>query len=484
MTDAGTAAAAPDMNPDPRRMRAIALLAASTMFMESLDGTIVAIAIPTMARHFRTDSVTMNLGMTAYLVALSILLPLSNWAADRWGPRSTFAIAVGLFTISSLACAASDTLSMFVISRLVQGASAAMMTPVGRSVVLANTQRAGMMNAVALLTWPALIAPAIAPPLGGLIIQYLSWQWIFLINLPLGVVGVAAAVRLLPAASHHPVGHDRGSVDVFGAIIWALAAAMLVGGVESAPRMSYPILVLVLAAGCLLLAFAWRHFSRTRRPLLDVELVARHQSFAVAIIEGSGFRAAIMGLPFLLPLYLQVGLGLSISTTGILIMIGMSGNIGMKFVTSFVLRRAGFKRVLIINGLILGSGLLAFMGTDRHTSLVTIAFLLVATGLARSMQFTTLNTVAFADVPQRRAGAANTVMSTAIQINGAMGVAIVAMGVQIGSHLFGASSTAAFHVAFGMIAAISIASALSCLRLQERLGSSLTSHTIEMPAEA
>lgn len=465
--NASDAAAAPDdIAPPPGRTRAIALLAASTLFMESLDGTIVAIALPDMARYFRADVVDMNIGIAAYLVALAVLLPLSTWATERWGPRHIFALAVGLFTLASLACAASQTLTAFVIARLFQGAAAAMMTPVARVVVLRHTERNELMNAIALLTWPAMIAPAVAPLLGGLIVQYLSWQWIFLLNVPIGIVGIVAALRLLPRRSPEAA----SSADWYGLLVWAIAATLVVGGIESAGRLSPPVMLAVLGGGFAAALIGWRHFRARPRPLLDVRLIGRHRSLTVAVIEGSAFRSSILANPFLLPLYFHVGLGKPIAETGLLIMVGMAGNMGMKTFTSPILRRFGFQRVLAINGLLLGISFAVFMLTGHDTSFFVMATLLLLSGLSRSMQFTTLNTLAFADVAPDEMARANTVLSTSMQINGAMGVAIGALALQIGARLHGAATVAAFHFAFGVIALVAVLAGLSCMRLDRALG--------------
>lgn len=464
-----------DISPPPDRMRAIALLAASALFMEALDGTIVAIALPRMARYFRVDVVDMNVGMTAYLVALAVLLPLSNWVAERWGPRRVFASAIGMFALTSLACALSPSLPVFVLSRLLQGASAAMMTPVGRAVVLRHTERSQLMNAVAILTWPAMLAPAIAPPLGGLIVEYLSWQWIFLINLPIGLVGVVAALRLLPHRS--PDGIAAGP-DWAGLIVWGIAATLLVGGIESAERLSVPVMVAVLGSGMVAAIIGWRHFLRKPHPLLTVRLIGTYRSLRVAVVEGSAFRSSILANPFLLPIYFQVGLHKSIGETGLLIMVGMLGNMGMKPFTSPILRRFGFQRVLAINGVLLGLGFGAFMLTGPETSFVVMATLLLLSGLTRSQQFTSLNTLAFADVSAGEMARANTLLATAMQINGAMGVAIGALALQVGGRYAGANSVAAFHIAFAVMALLAIVAGLACLRLERSLGADLIDEDI------
>lgn len=474
--NASSAALAPtDISPSPKRMRAIALLAASALFMESLDGTIVAIALPRMAKYFHADVVDMNVGITAYLVALAVLLPLSNWVSERWGPRRVFASAIGLFTLASLACAASPTLPIFVLSRRVQGAAAAAMTPVGRSVVLRHTERSQLMNAVAILTWPALVAPAIAPPLGGLIVEYLSWHWIFLINVPIGLVGVVAALRLLP--QHSPDAAASGP-DWPGLVVWAIAATLLVGGIESAERLSPPLMIAILSGGLLAATIGWRHFLRRPHPLLAVRLIGRHRSLRVALVEGSAFRTSILANPFLLPLYFQVGLRKPIAETGLLIMAGMLGNMGWKPFTSPILRRFGFQRVLAINGLLLGAGFASFMLTGPDTSFLVMAILLLLSGITRSQQFTSLNTLAFADVGQGEMGRANTLLSTGIQINGAMGVAIGALALQMGARVDGADSIMAFHFAFAAIALLAAGAGLACLRLDRSLGAGLIDEDI------
>lgn len=403
-----------------------ALLVAAALFMEYLDGTIIATALPRMAESFGVTAVQLNVGITAYLVAVGAVIPLSGWLADRLGGRRVFIAAMLLFTLASLGCAASTTLTAFVIARIVQGVAAAMMTPVGRLLVLGNLPKRDLVQTIALLTWPALLAPAIAPPLGGIIVENASWRWIFLINLPLGLIGAIVASRLLTSGQR-----DRAAqLDGTGFLLWAAVSTGLVVLVGEAARLPIDV-ALALSATCIVVtAILVRHLRCAPNALFDLSTL-RMRSLGHAVIGGSLVRMAILANPFLLPLFLQIGLGLSAARSGVLILIGMAGNIAMKFLTTPILARFPYRAILLVNGLLLAAGFAAFAFVGRGTPIEMTIGLLVATGLCRSMHFTALNTLAFADIPPARMTAASTLFSTAQQLNAALGVAAAGLAIEV-----------------------------------------------------
>ena len=443
--------------------RAGALLVAAALFMEYLDGTIIANALPHIARSFHVAAVDLDIGMTAYLIAVGIFIPLSGWVADRVGSRRAFTGAILGFTLASLGCAASGTLGIFVFFRILQGIAAAFMTPVGRLAVLHDARREDLVSTIALLTWPALLAPAIAPPLGGLIVEHTSWRWIFLINVPVGLLGAALVPRLLPQVRPR----DPGPIDRRGMLLWAGSIALIVIAVDALARLGTAVTAALLAAAVLLGVAAWRHLRATPHPLLDLT-VLRSASFAHAAIAGSFGRIAIMANPFLLPLLLQIGLGMPAAKGGVFILVGMSGNIAMKFATTPVLQMFTYRRVLLVNGALLAAGFGACAAIGPTTPEPWLLTLLVTTGMARSMQFTALNTLAFVDVEPQRMSAASTILSTVQQVNAALGVAISALIIKLSAQWRGSEPSMVLvdiHAAFVAIAALCLVGVLLAARL-------------------
>jgi EmrB/QacA subfamily drug resistance transporter len=452
----------------PRHPRALAFLVAGALFMEMLDGTIIATALPAMARAFGVAPVTLNIGMTAYLLTVATCIPLSGWIADRFGARATFGAAVALFTLASVACGMSDAMAPFIAARVVQGVGGALMVPVGRLVVLRSAPREDLLRTVAWLTWPALLAPVIAPVAGGLLVDHASWRWIFYLNVPLGIVAGIAIIWLVPRGA----AAERAPCDWVGALLWGGATILLVYALDGATRLPAAQLVAAFGAGGALLWASLRHFRRQRFPLLDFA-VLRRPSFRMTILSGSLFRSAIMANPFLLPLFFQLGLGMSAARAGGLVATGMLGNVGMKPLTSAVLRRFGFRRTMVGNGLIAAAGFAICGWIGLATPDWAIALLLIGCGMARSMQFTALNTIAFADVPPDETAPANTLSSTFLQLNGATGVALGAVSLQLAQVATGATGPLPYRIAFVCVAAVMAIGTIGVLRLEPDIGSFL-----------
>ena len=353
------------MDKSLRQSAVIALLVAGALFMEQLDGTVIATALPQMAQSFGVAAVDLNIGMSAYLLTVAVFIPASGWVTDRFGARTVFASAIVAFTVSSVLCAASGTLWQFTAARVLQGIGGAMMVPVGRLIVLRNTEKQHFVRIIAYLTWPALTAPVVGPPLGGFITTYSSWQWIFLLNVPLGVVGLGLALILIPNTR----GEGRAGFDWSGFALTGLASFSLMYGLEAIGRnridwfITAPLLCAGLGAGI----YAVRHARRAADPLLDLTLF-KVPSFAVTVGGGVLFRTAISAVPFLLPLMFQLAFGLSPLDSGLLLLAVFAGNLGMKPATTTVLGRFGFRRTLIWNGVLaIATGLGLRPADRRHT---------------------------------------------------------------------------------------------------------------------
>jgi EmrB/QacA subfamily drug resistance transporter len=450
----------------------IALLVAGAFFMENLDGTVITTAVPDIAASFGVAPLALNIGVSAYLLTLGVLIPISGWVAERFGARRVFAAALAIFTLASVLCGMADSLAEFVGLRMLQGAGGAMMVPVGRLVVLNSTPKERLISVIATLTWPALVAPVLGPPVGGFITSYASWRWIFYLNLPLGVIALALAWWLIPdqrATARRPF-------DLPGFLLSASALLLLTWGAEvlGGQDPSWMEAGACIAAGAaLLLALGW-HLKRAAHPLIDLGAFAI-PTFSITIIGGSLFRMAIGAVPFLLPLMFQLGFGLDAFHAGLLVIAVFAGNLMMKPATTPILRRFGFKPVILVNGLANVASLAACALLSPTTPVWLIAAVLFVGGLTRSMQFSALNTIAFADVPQQRMAAANTLFSTAFQVALGLGVALGASGVRLGhwsAQQLGIAHWPAidYRLAFLLVALVSLLGLVDALRLSPQAG--------------
>ena len=465
------------MSEAPRQPRTIALLVAGSMFMEQLDGTVIATALPQMATSFGVAAVDLNVGMSAYLLTLAVFIPASGWISDKFGGRSVFTCAIATFTFASILCGLSDTLWQFIGSRVLQGIGGAMMVPVGRLIVLRNTEKQHLMRAIAYLTWPALSAPILGPPLGGLITTYASWRWIFFLNIPLGLIAARLALALIPNVR----GGGRGPVDWPGFAMTGLAGLGLIYGLETIGhgRMSGIESGLLLALSLAIGLLAIRHMLRAAHPLLDLSAF-RVPTFMIALRGGIAFRAAISALPFLLPLLFQLAFGLDPLASGLLLLAVFAGNLGMKPATSTVLNRVGFKTTLLVNGCIAIATIFGCSLLTPETPKAVIVPLLFVSGLARSMQYTALNTLAFADVPQPRMSGANTLFSMMNQMASGLGIATGAIALRLAGLLHpgtDAATTSDFRIAFSVVAVLAIAALVDFLRLAPDAADALRKRT-------
>jgi EmrB/QacA subfamily drug resistance transporter len=456
-----------------RRSTLIALLVAVTFFMENLDATVIATALPDIAKTFGVGAVDVNIGMSAYMLAVAVFIPISGWLADRFGSRLVFGWAIVLFSLSSLLCGLSDSLQSFVAARVLQGISGAMMVPVGRLAVLRATEKKDLVRAISFITWPGLVAPILGPPVGGFIVTHASWPWIFYLNLPLGLLALIATLVLIPKRDEV----TSRTFDFSGFLLVGVASAALLYGVELLGQSRGSLLqgLLLSAAGVMLGAFAWRHMRRHAQPLLALEVVSV-RTFSVCLCGGSIFRVAISTLPFLLPLMFQLAFGLSAFDAGLLVLAVFAGNLAMKPFTTAVMQRWGFRPVLMINGILGVLAIAACALLDQRMSWTLILFILFVGGLSRSMQFTLFNTLGFADIPKAQMSDASTLFSMFFQLSMAMGVAIGALLLRFAMNLHGntgQAATADFQLTFLWVAVIAGVALLDNLRLPAQAGESV-----------
>ena len=455
-----------------RAIRMIPFIVGCALFMQMLDSTVVATALPVMAADLGTSVVDMNVIITSYLLAVAVFVPVSGWAADRFGSKRVFMAAICLFTLSSIGCALAQTLPQLVIGRWTQGLAGAMMVPVGRIILLRKVPKDELLKAMAFLSLPALLGPLIGPPVGGFFVTYASWHWIFLINVPVGIAGILLVRHYI--RDDYP--HSDARLDWPGFILSGVSIASLVMGFEAIGHRSLPPLQLTALIGVGLicgLLYIW-HARRAAHPIIDLSLL-RTATFRISILGGNLCRFAIGAAPFLLAIMLQVGFGLSPLAAGLITFTGAAGSLLMKLVAAPIIQRLGFKRVLTVNAVITGAfiAMCALFRADTPTWLMM--GILVAGGFFRSLQFTAVNTLTYADLDARSMSRASSFAAMAQQLGISLGVATAAVTMNLSMHWRGGSDLALVDVIWGFVAigGITALSVLSFLRLPDDAGAQL-----------
>jgi len=457
------------MIPHLTKRSALSLLVAGTFFMENLDATVITPAIPAMAKSFAVHPVDLNIGVSAYMLTLGVFIPISGWAAERFGTRRIFTLAIATFTLASLACGLAGSLPVFVITRIIQGIGGAMMVPVGRLAVLRETPKTELVRAIAVLTWPALVAPVLGPPVGGFIAQHGSWPWIFWLNVPLGMLAFLIALKLVPdEVDESSRGFDwPGFLLIGGGLFGLMYAAETISHGNSG--VATALVALLVGAG--LTSLGVRHLLHTPNPMVELSSLSS-PTFAVTIWGGSVFRLGIAAIPFLIPLMLQIALGYSAFAAGAMLMAVFAGNLMMKPMTTAIMRRFGGRRILLVNGLINAAMIAACALITRTTPMAVIVAILFAGGMTRSLQFTVLNTIAFADIGDEHMADANTLFSTAVQLSMGLGIALGALSWRIGTAIPAdhGNTLAPFHIAFEIVAFVSVLGLIDAFKLHAKAG--------------
>jgi EmrB/QacA subfamily drug resistance transporter len=459
--------------------RVVSLIVASAMFMEQLDGTVLATALPTMARSFNADPLHMNVALTSYLLTLAMFIPASGRLADRFGSRTVFRGAIALFTLGSIACAQSQSLGVLVLARMLQGTGGALMSPVGRLVLLRVVSKAELVRAMAWLMIPATIGPILGPPVGGFIVTYLSWHWIFYINVPIGVLGmVLASLYIDEMRDPSPV-----RFDVRGLVLSGTALACLLFGIEMVTRgVGASIGLALIAAGAGAGVLYWWHAKHCDQPVLDFRIM-RIATFRLSVICGSLSRISAGAQPFLLPMMLQLGFGMSAAQSGLITFASSVGSLMMRVTAPALLRRLGFRTVLIWVGTI-AVALVALIAGIRPSWPETLIYaLLIAGGFFQSLQFMAYNTIAYADVPRATMSVATSFYTTFQQMFLTLGIAVSAAALAASVAVHGRTEPllADFSVAFLVVAAISALSPLISLQLERTAGAELSGQVAAAP---
>ena len=407
--------------------RLIPLIVATALFMENMDSTVIATSLPAIAADIGTSPLTLKLAITSYLLSLAVFIPASGWTADRFGARAVFSIAIAVFMVGSIGCALSSSVTDFVIARIVQGIGGAMMTPVGRLVLLRSIDKSALVNAMAWVTVPALVGPVIGPPLGGFITTYFSWHWIFLINIPIGLLGIFMAMKYIdPIRSEDPERFDLYGLVLAGIGLGGIAFGLSVAGLNLLP---WTLVAALVAIGIIAMTLYVMHAKRTASPVLDFTLL-RLPTMRAAIIGGFLFRLGIGSLPFLLPLLMQVGFGLSPFKSGLVTFASAVGAMGMKTLAARIIRTFGFRNIMVINAIVSSVFLAASALFTVTTPLLLIMIILLVGGFFRSLQFTAINTVAYAEVDPPQMSRATTLVSVNQQLAISAGVAVGAFSVE------------------------------------------------------
>jgi len=455
----------------------VPLIVACAMFMQNLDSTVIATALPTIAQSLGESPLRLNVAITCYLLSLAVFIPISGWVADRFGPRRVFSGAIVVFTLGSVGCGFADSLPALVAARIVQGMGGAMMVPVGRLVLLRTVPKSDLVRAMSYVSVPALIGPVMGPPLGGFIVTYASWRWIFFINIPIGVLGIILVNLLIGDLKET----GRRPFDFSGFVLTGIGLATLAFGFENVGRGALPITVVagLLAVGGICIAVYVRHAARVSHPIIDLALF-KIPTYASATVGGFLFRMGLGALPFLLPLMLQVGFGLDPLSSGLLTFASAAGAMTMKMTAAQIIRALGFRLVLIGDAVISALFLFSYSLFRPDTPHLVIFVALLAGGFFRSLQMTSINSLSYADVPPAMLSRATSLTSMAQQLSQTVGVATGALFLQVMVTLRGGTALVAgdFYPSFVGVAMISLLSVPFFLRMSPDAGAEVSGRPV------
>ena len=458
--------------PKARSYRVVAMIIACALFMEQMDATVLATALPTMARDFGVPATNLSSALTAYLLALAIFIPASGRIADRFGAKTVFRLAIAIFMAGSILCGQATNLPFLILARFLQGMGGAMMIPIGRLVLLRSVARQDMVSATSWLIMPALIGPIIGPPIGGFIVTYLDWRWIFYLNIPIGVLGLVLVSLFIDEVR----GEKPARTDLPGFLLSGVSLGCLLFGFEMTSRSGELASALTLIAiGGVAGALYIRHARRREAPILDLGLM-KVPSFRLSVIGGSLTRITQGAQPFLLPLMLQLGFGMSAAVSGTITIAGAIGSLAMKSLAPRLLRRFGFRDSMVVGGLAATAGY-AICGLFRPSWPTSLIFLtLMASGFCMSFQFTAYNTIAYDEIPPERMSAATSFYATFQQLMLSLGVCAGALALHVGMLAGGhaAPQLADFTIAFLVVTAISASATIWNRRFDRDAGAELS----------
>jgi len=455
-----------------RREVLVPLIVATALFMENVDSSVIATSLPEISRDIGVDPIALKLALTSYLLSLAVFIPISGWMADKFGARTVFRAAIVVFTLGSLACGFAVSLPDLVLYRIIQGMGGAMMVPVGRLVILRMVPKHELVSALAWLVVPALIGPMIGPPLGGFITTYFHWRWIFWINIPIGIIGFWLATKYIEDIREENV----PPLDVSGFVLSGIGLTGLAFGFTTIGQELLPVWLSasMIVVGAVVMYFYVRHARTHPAPLIDLKLLSV-QTFRVSVVGGSLFRIGVGAMPFLLPLMFQLGFGLNALQSGLLTFAGAAGAMLMRASVAPILRRFGIKRVLVVNTVV-AAGFIAAAGFfEPGTPYFIVIAVLFIGGFFRALQFSTLNSLAFADLGSSTMSQATSFTSVAQQISVSAGVAVAAMVLESLRYVRGSNEIllSDFSIALFAVSLCSLTAIFLLLRLPIDAGASL-----------
>jgi EmrB/QacA subfamily drug resistance transporter len=463
------------LKPKKTNPKILALIVASAIIMQQIDATAITTALPQMAISLNTDPIRLTVAVTSYLLSIAVFIPVSGWAADRFGGRTVFRAAIALFSLGSIFCGISETVVQLTLARILQGLGGAMMVPVGRLVLFRSVEKSQLIRTMAYLQVPAQMGPALGPLIGGFITTYFSWRWIFLVNVPIGIVGILLVTHFFDNEKQD----KPRPMDWVGFLLTGISLSCIMYGIEAIGRGTNEAVVAsaVLIVGGIVGALALRHLRRHAHPLLDLTIF-RIPSFRAGIGGGSLFRAGAGTLVYLLPLLLQVVFGMTAFASGILTFATAAGAMSMKITARPILKRFGFRTALIGNGIISAATIAMCAFFTASTPALLIFVLLLGGGFFQSLQFTATQALSYADVPHPQMSTASSIASMAQQLSRGFGIAFVAglLNMTLGWRGAAELNIVDFQIAFAGATTLALLSLLFCLPLAPNAAAEVSGH--------
>ena len=463
------------MTTTTRNPMTVAVVVAFAFFLENFDGTVIATALPEMALAFGSTPVELSIGITAYMLTVAIFISISGWMADRFGAATIFRSAILLFTVASILCGLSQNLTQFTAARILQGIGGAMMIPVGRLIVLRSVERKDFVRAMSFVTVPSMLGQVLGPPVGGFITTYFSWQWIFFINIPIGIIGFA----MVSVYVKNFKTEARPKFDWTGFILTGISIGSFIYGLDLLvqPESDLNFIAAFIAVGFIVGAIGVWHARRASNSIIDLKLL-NIPTFLLILLGGFGFRMTVGAIGFLLPLQMQVGLNMTAFASGLLTLFVAVGALLMKTAASPILRQFGFRNSLLINGSLWLVSIFSFGFFGASTSALVIGLVLFMSGIFRALQFTSINTLAYADVTPDRMSSATSLASTADRFAIGVGVSVSAIFLHNVTLLTGSASPFVFNIVFAGVALLALISIVPFFRLTRDAGGELSGHVL------
>lgn len=462
----------------------IPFVIAFALFMETLDATIISTAIPKMAVNLGADPISLKVALTSYLLSLAVFIPLSGWLSDRFGTKNVFIMAISIFTAGSLVCGLAINLETLVLSRIIQGIGGALMMPVGRLILLKSFPKSELVQATNYVTIPSLIGPALGPVLGGVIVSYVSWRWIFIVNIPFGIIGAIFAFKVLSNYIEKKVNR----LDFLGFILFGAGLAGFAFALESIGGNilgEHSIMGIVLVSFSILTIYFIRSYY-IRFPFLDL-IVFKIRTFRVTVLGSFLSRCSIGGMPFLLPLFFQLSLNKSPMYSGLLLLPYALAMLIMKFLVPRCLKLFGFKNLLVINTILLGLSVLIFTFVNTKISLYLLIVIIFIHGLLTSLQFSCMNVLTYVDLTESNASKGTSIASAIQQLSMSFGIAIAAV---ILRYLLGKNTrsfdiqVSVFHETFLLLGLITILTTFAFVFLKKTDGDEASKYKIKLKFHA